>query len=354
MAALAVLGAGAWGTAIAAVLASRHRVTLWARDPAQAEAIRSAHRNDRYLPGVVLPESVAVERDLDASISGADLLLAATPVAGLRDLCQRLKGRKLPLVWLCKGFEEGTGLLAHHVVEEVLGKRTRCGALSGPSFALEVARGLPCALTLASRDGAFAQRAAALLHGGCMRVYYSTDLVGVEIGGAVKNVMAIAAGISDGLGLGQNARAALITRGLAEITRLGVALGGAPETLMGLSGAGDLILTATGDLSRNRRVGLELAKGRGLQEVLRDLGHVAEGVRSAEETLRLAARHGVEMPVTQAVNAVLRGEATPAAAVELLLARDPTSEVRPAASRRRRIRAAARPRTRQPRRRSRG
>ena len=325
MAKVAVLGAGAWGTAMAAVLSGRLEVSLWARDRAQAEAIGRTRRNERYLPGIELPRAVAVGADLTAAISGAQLAIAATPVAGLRDLLLKL-GADTPLVWLCKGFEEGSGLLPHQIVEEVLGGEPRCGALSGPSFAAEVARGLPCALTLAARDPAFARDSAALLHGGRIRVYYSADLVGVEIGGAVKNVMAIAAGISDGLGLGLNARAALITRGLAEIARLGAAFGGSPETLFGLAGAGDLILTATGDLSRNRRVGLELARGRKLPEILADLGHVAEGVRSAREVARIAAARGVDMPLTDAVNAVLEGKLAPAKAAELLLSRDPKKE----------------------------
>jgi glycerol-3-phosphate dehydrogenase (NAD(P)+) len=216
--------------------------------------------------------------------------------------------------------------MPHEVAAQTMGAQARCGALSGPSFAAEVARGLPCALTLASADAVFAREAAATLHGGRMRVYFSTDLVGVEIGGAVKNVMAIAAGISDGLGLGLNARAALVTRGLAEMARLGAALGGRPETLFGLAGAGDLILTATGELSRNRRVGLELAAGRGLAEILARLGHVAEGVRSAKEVARIARARGVDMPVSDAVNAVLDGSLRPAAAVERLLSRDPKQE----------------------------
>jgi glycerol-3-phosphate dehydrogenase (NAD(P)+) len=325
---LAVLGAGAWGSALAGVLAPRHRVALWARDPAQAQAIAAQHRNLRYLPEIALPESLRVTAELDAAIDRAELLIAATPVAGLRELVTRLSAprRAAPLVWACKGFEEGTGLLPHQVVEEAWGTQARCGALSGPSFALEVARGLPCALTLAARDPEFAREAAGLVHGGRMRVYYSDDLVGVEVGGAVKNVMAIAVGICDGLGLGQNARAALITRGLAEMTRLGVALGARAETIMGLSGAGDLILTATGDLSRNRRVGLELGRGRRLDGILAGLGHVAEGVRSAAEVARLAARHGVEMPVSAAVCAVLEGRIAPKEAAELLLARDPKRE----------------------------
>jgi glycerol-3-phosphate dehydrogenase (NAD(P)+) len=266
---------------------------------------------------------VKVASELSLALQGAALALAATPVAGLREILPKVK---LPLVWLCKGFEEGTGLLPHEIAAQTMGGEARCGALSGPSFAAEVARGLPCALTLASKDAGFAREAAAMLHGGRMRVYYSADLVGVEIGGAVKNVMAIAAGISDGLGLGLNARAALITRGLAEMARLGAALGGSAETFFGLAGAGDLILTATGDLSRNRRVGLELAQGRSLADILARLGHVAEGVRSAKEVARLAASKGVDMPVSDAVNAVLEERLTPAKAVELLLSRDPKQE----------------------------
>src|SRR2546421_4162155 len=315
---VAVLGAGAWGTAISVVLAARLDVTLWARDAAQAELIATTRRNQRYLPGVEIPRRVLVTDD--AAKASGDLSLAATPVAGLREVLEKIPNAT-PVVWLCKGFEEESGLLPHQIAEQALGTQARCGALPGPSFADEVARGLPCALPLASRDAAFAQQAAALLHGGRMRVYYSADLVGVEIGGAVKNVMAIAAGISDGLGLGYNARAALITRGLAEITRLGAALGGAPETFMGLAGAGDLILTATGDLSRNRRVGLELARGKPLRDILDGLGHVAEGVRSAREVARLAEKKNVEMPVTEAVNAVLEGQLAPAAAVDRLLSR---------------------------------
>ena len=322
MARLAVLGAGAWGTAIACALAPRNEISLWARDADQARSIAATRRNQRYLPAATLPASVRISAELPRD---AELFLAATPVAGLREIFQRI-GKAAPVVWLCKGFEEGTGALPHQIAEELLGASARFGALSGPSFADEVARGLPCALTLAARDAAFARESASRLHGGRVRVYYSADLVGVEIGGAVKNVMAIAAGISDGLGLGQNARAALITRGLAEITRLGMALGGAAETFMGLAGAGDLILTATGDLSRNRRVGLELAAGKPLEAILRDLGHVAEGVRSAKAVLALSKKEKVDMPITTAVNAVLEGRLKPAAAVEQLLLRDPKAE----------------------------
>jgi glycerol-3-phosphate dehydrogenase (NAD(P)+) len=330
MAALAVLGAGAWGTAIAIALArsngalsARHRIALWARDPAQAAAIGATRRNDRYLPGIELPAGLLVTHEARTALEGADLVLVATPVAGLREALAWTGG--LPFLWLCKGFEQDSGALPHEIAAAA-GIRAPCGALSGPSFALEVARGLPCALTLAAADGAFAAATAAQLHGGRLRVYHTDDLVGVEIGGAVKNVLAIAVGICDGLALGQNARAALITRGLAELARLGVALGGRAETVMGLTGAGDLILTATGDLSRNRRVGLELARGRPLAAIIADLGHVAEGVRSARATLDRAKGCGVDMPITAAVNEVLDGRLAPPQAVELLLARDPRAE----------------------------
>ena len=323
MSALAVLGAGAWGTAISVALASRHAVCLWARNAVHARSIEVERRNARYLPEIALPASLTIGSDLDSAIGGAELLIVATPVSGLREVAKRLaaSGATAPLVWLCKGFEQETGLLSHQVVEAELGERHPSAVLSGPSFALEVARGLPCALTLASRDADLARSLAAELHGAHMRIYHSGDVIGVEIGGAVKNVLALAVGISDGLGLGQNARAALITRGLAEVTRLGLALGASPETLMGLSCAGDLILTATGDLSRNRRVGMELARGRPLDSIVAGLGHVAEGVRSAREVAKLAARNGIAMPVSEAVNAVLEGRLTPPQAVESLLSR---------------------------------
>ncbi len=327
---VAVLGAGAWGTALASSIATRAAAVLWARDSDQAEAIARERRNARYLPEVAIPEELAVSADLPKAVEGAALLLLATPVAGLRDLVSRLAALGLDpapgLVWLCKGFEQGSGRLPHEIVEEAFGAHARCGALSGPSFALEVARGLPCALTLAARDAAFARAAAAQVHGGRIRVYYSDDLIGVELGGALKNVIAIAVGLCDGLALGQNARAALVTRGLAEITRLGVALGGRAETFHGLAGVGDLFLTATGDLSRNRRVGLELARGKSLDAVLEGLGHVAEGVRSTREALRLASARQVDMPIAAAVCDVLEGGLDPAAAAERLLARDARSE----------------------------
>ncbi len=324
---IAVLGAGAWGTALAVSLAQKHRVTLWARDSVQARALAAARTNGRYLPDIRLPDAISVTDDLDSALAAAEMALVATPVAALREMLGRLaKAGTLPVVWACKGFERGSSLMPHEIVAETLPAGRRYGALSGPSFALEVARGLPTALTLASPDIAFAREAARALHQATLRIYYSDDVVGAEIGGAVKNVMAIATGLCDGMSLGLNARAALITRGLAEITRLGIAMGARSESLMGLSGAGDLVLTCTGDLSRNRQVGLELARGRTLEQVLAQLGHVAEGVESAREVARVAARRGIEMPITASVCAVLFEGVTPQEALQQLLARDPGSE----------------------------
>lgn len=324
---IAILGAGAWGTALAISLAAKHRVVLWARDTAQAALIQSARRNARYLPEVSLPDTVGVSGDLASALRGSEATLIATPTSELRAVLGRLEVRSgRSVIWACKGFERASGKLPHEVVAEALGERAVCAALSGPSFALEVAQGRPTALTLAARDAGFARHMARELHQPTLRVYFSTDLAGVEISGAVKNVLAIAAGISDGLGLGLNARAALITRGLAELTRLGLALGGRTETFMGLAGAGDLILTCTGDLSRNRGVGLGLARGEPLDAILRQLGHVAEGVYSASAIETLAAKKGVEMPITRAVCAVLFRGTSPRDAVQQLLARDPREE----------------------------
>jgi glycerol-3-phosphate dehydrogenase (NAD(P)+) len=325
---IAILGAGAWGSALAIALCAKHEVTLWSRDRALADAIAAARRNARYLPEAAFPERVAVTAELGAALSGNDMALVATPTAGLRAVLESVRAADFggAVVWACKGFEQASAKLPHEIAADTLGARFPCGALSGPSFALEVARGLPTALTLAARDAEFARRLARSLHQPTLRVYYSTDVAGVEISGAVKNVLAIAAGISDGLGLGLNARAALITRGLAELARLGAALGGRAETFMGLAGAGDLILTCTGELSRNRRVGLLLAKGQPLDAVLAQLGHVAEGVFSARAVESLAAHKGVEMPITRAVCAVLFRGASAAEAVRQLLARDPREE----------------------------
>lgn len=325
---ITILGAGAWGTALAIALSAKHAVTLWARDPEQAVALDRSRFNTRYLPEVGLPESVRVSGNLQRALEVAALALVATPTAGLRDTLRALRraGRELPVLWVCKGFERSSARLPHEIAAEELGE-IRCGALSGPSFALEVAQGRPTALTLASRDAKFARATALELHQSLLRVYFSTDLTGVEIGGAAKNVMAIATGICDGLGLGFNARAALITRGLAEITRLGVALGGRRETFMGLAGAGDLILTCTGNLSRNRQVGLLLAQGHQINNILPTLGHVAEGVYSAQEIQRIADARSIDMPINRAVYDVLYSGLGPPEAVQSLLGRDPKEEV---------------------------
>ena len=330
---VAVLGAGAWGTAVAMALAARHDVMLWGRDAAAMAAMAGARENTPYLPGFALPANLQITSDLALALAHvADgeqaLLIAACPVAGLRPLLQQLAPHALPnIVWLCKGFEDGSGLLPHQVVREVLGDQVPAAALSGPSFAQEVARGLPCALTVASSSAALCERVVGIVHGGNIRVYSCDDIVGVEVGGAVKNVLAIATGIADGLGLGLNARAALITRGLAEITRLGARLGGNIVTFMGLTGMGDLILTCTGDLSRNRRVGLGLAQGKALATIVAELGHVAEGVPCAKAVRALAARLGVDMPITNAVAGVLFDGDAPTAMVAQLLARDPRIEL---------------------------
>jgi glycerol-3-phosphate dehydrogenase (NAD(P)+) len=324
---IAVLGAGAWGTALAIAFAGRHAVSLWARDPAGVADMAGRRENTRYLPACPFPSALQVTSELGAALGASDLAILAAPLAGLRTLLEqvRIVAPAMPFLWVCKGLEAGSGMLPHQVVAEVMGDAA-CGVLTGPSFALEVARGLPTAVTLAASDAGFAETTAQSLHGGNLRIYANEDLVGAEVGGAVKNVLAIATGICDGLGLGANARAALITRGLTEITRFGVALGARRDTFMGLAGMGDLILTCTGDLSRNRRVGLLLAEGRALSDIVRELGHVAEGVPAAREVDRRATGLAVDMPITRAVTAVLDGRITPRVAVDQLMARDPKHE----------------------------
>lgn len=330
---IVVLGAGAWGTALAISAAGRHAVTLWARDAAQAAVMAAQRENPRYLPGHALPQALAIASSAQAQpaqlAQAADLIIIATPMAGLRGMLQSLAGCTQPVAWLCKGFEasgaSGAGLLGHEVRAEVA-PHLPCGVLSGPSFAQEVAKAQPTALVAASESPQVRDALVAAFHSPSMRVYANDDLVGVEVGGAVKNVLAIATGLCDGLQLGLNARAALITRGLAEMTRLGVALGARPDTFMGLSGLGDLVLTATGDLSRNRSVGRMLAQGMGLQQAVESLGHVAEGVYSARTVVGRAAALGVEMPISRAVVALLDGSLRPAEAVAALMARDPAAE----------------------------
>lgn len=327
---LTVLGAGAWGTALAIAASRRQPVRLWARDPDQARSLAHDRVNHRYLPGPALPPALDVTADFDAACAHAGaggLLIVATPMAGLQPMLQRLSAQAAPagVLWLCKGFQAGSGLLGHEVAAQAA-PQLRVGVLSGPSFALEVAHGQPTALVAASTDAALCEQAVAALHGDSLRIYTSADPVGVEVGGAVKNVLAIATGIADGMRLGMNARAALITRGLAEMTRLGLALGAQPETFMGLSGLGDLVLTATGDLSRNRQVGLRLAQGLPLGQILQELGHVSEGARSAAVVLQRARSLGVDMPITEGVVSVLQGAVSPAAALGQLMGRQARAE----------------------------
>lgn len=337
---ITVVGAGAWGTALAIAAAQQgHAVRLWARDAVQAQAMQSSRCNARYLPSAQLPIGLTVVwselADLPERVKGDDMVIIGTPMAALRSMLLALAPAGVPVAWLCKGFERpqqegsladaGWGLLGHEIAAQVAPDLVT-GVLSGPSFAKEVAAGLPTALVAASTHATLRERMVQAFHGGHVRVYANDDVVGVEVGGAVKNVMAIATGLCDGLGLGLNARAALITRGLAEMARLGVALGARPETFMGLSGLGDLVLTATGDLSRNRQVGLLLAQGLSTEEALASLGHVAEGVYSAHTVAMRAHRLGVPMPITEAVVALLQGKLSAQAAFTALMSRDPGLE----------------------------
>ncbi len=364
-----VIGAGAWGTALAVQAAARHRVTLLARDGAQAAHMQAARENTKYLPGVALPTALTIDtvsawhasttraepfaqpvaQPLDQPINKRrkgpvdgltpnppDLIILATPMRALRQWLTALRHAPAPVVWLCKGFDENS-LLGHEIAAQTapeLIANQGCGILSGPSFAQEVARQQPTALVAASDNTAVRELLVQAFHSPALRVYAGDDVVGVEVGGAVKNVLAIATGLCDGLtlpggstaGLGLNARAALITRGLAEMTRLGLALGAKAETFMGLGGLGDLVLTATGDLSRNRQVGLLLARGLSLEQALGSLGHVAEGVTSARTVLARARSLNVEMPITECVVQLLDGQLQPAQAVAALMGREATAE----------------------------
>ena len=333
-----VLGAGAWGSAVAMSAAQHpagHAVTLWARDAAQAQSMRAQAQNARYLPGIALPPALSVvDGDFRALLPGADLVIVATPMAALRGMLLALRGCTAPVAWLCKGFEAvpagansaSFGLLAHEGLAQVAPDLI-AGVFSGPSFAQEVALGQPTALVAASAHAAVRDALVNAFHSPSVRVYANEDIVGVEVGGAVKNVLAIATGLCDGLALGLNARAALITRGLAEMTRLGLALGARPDTFMGLSGLGDLVLTATGDLSRNRRVGMLLAQGQTLAQAVESLGHVAEGVYSARTVVQRAQTLGVDMPIAEAAVALLDGRLQPAEAVAQLMGRGPRGEL---------------------------
>jgi glycerol-3-phosphate dehydrogenase (NAD(P)+) len=331
---IAILGAGAWGTALAAALARNGlAVTLWGRDVENLASIRDRRENARYLPGLELPEGIDATTDLGQAVGGSDAILYATPSHTFRALLRAVidldaaAAQARPFLWACKGVEPDTHALMHEVVAAECVQAPPHGLVSGPSFAREVVAGLPTALTVASSDADFAGRAVTWFHGAGMRAYSNPDVVGVELGGALKNVLAIACGATDGLGFGANARAAVITRGLAELMRLGHAMGGLPQTFMGLAGMGDLVLTCTDDQSRNRRLGLALARGLSPEAACEEIGQAVEGLRTARAAKALAARYGVDMPIVEQVHAVLYEGLAPAAAVQALLDRDPKEEI---------------------------
>ena len=327
---IAVLGAGSWGTALAALMARHgHAVTLWGRDAKAAAAIDQQHENTRYLPGIPLPDNLRATTDLAASLQDADLVLVVVPSHAFTETLRQLaplRPASAGVAWATKGFEPGSGRFLHEVAEDILGPSVPLAVVTGPSFAKEVTLGLPTAVTVHGDDVEFTQQVADVLHGPAFRAYTGNDMLGAELGGAMKNVLAVATGVADGMQLGLNARAGLITRGLNEMLRLAAAIGGRPETLMGLAGLGDLVLTSTGDLSRNRRLGLALGRGQSLPDAVREIGQVVESVQTADEVMRQADRHGIDLPISSAVRAVLHGDLSPAEGLQQLLAREQKPE----------------------------
>ncbi len=327
---IAVLGAGSWGTALAALIARHgHPTVLWGRDEAVIGAIDQAHENPRYLPGIPLPEGLRATIRLDEALAGCDLVLVVVPSHAFAETLRALaplRPAHAGVAWATKGFEPGSGRFLHEVAGDILGDAVPLAVVTGPSFAKEVAQGLPTALTVHSDDAGFAQAVADALHGPAFRAYTGNDIRGAELGGAMKNVLAVATGVSDGMGLGLNARAGLITRGLNEMLRVNIALGGRPETLMGLAGLGDLVLTCTGDLSRNRRLGLALGQGQSIDEAVRAIGQVVESIQTADEVMRLARRHEIDLPIAENVRDVLHGAITPAEGLKRLMARERKAE----------------------------
>jgi glycerol-3-phosphate dehydrogenase (NAD(P)+) len=328
--AVAVLGAGSWGTALAALIARHEYSTvLWGRDAAAAAAIERQHENPRYLPGIPLPDSLRATTDLSEALNGCDLVLVVVPSHAFAETLHQLaplRPAHAGVSWATKGFEPGSGRFLHEVAGELLPADVPLAVVTGPSFAKEVAAGLPTALTVHSDHDVFAQQVADVLHGPAFRAYTGSDMLGAELGGAMKNVLAVATGVADGMNLGLNARAGLITRGLNEMLRLNVAIGGKAETLMGLAGLGDLVLTCTGDLSRNRRLGLALGRGQSIDDAVREIGQVVESIQTAEEVMRQAERHGVELPISSTVRDVLKGEITPAEGLKRLMSREQKPE----------------------------
>jgi glycerol-3-phosphate dehydrogenase (NAD(P)+) len=327
---ITILGAGSWGTALAIYLARLgQEVTLWTQDAARAKAMNSEQANNRYLPGQAFPSTLKASSDLASAIADAEVILVAVPSVAFRDALQQLKpliGSNTPIVWATKGLEPGTGELLHHIAQHTLGADRAYAILSGPSFAKEVAAGLPTAVVIASQNEAFANKLMQRFNSQLFRVYLSTDVTGVEIGGVVKNVLAIAAGITDGMQLGSNARSALITRGLAEMIRLGSAVGGQYETFTGLAGMGDLVLTCTDNQSRNHRFGFALGQGKNIATAEAEINQVIEGKGNAELVMLLAKKHGIEMPISETVWEILQGKITSQDALKNLLSRAPKAE----------------------------
>ncbi len=328
--AIAVLGAGSWGTALAALIARHgYPTVLWGRDRAVVAAIDRAHENPHYLPGIALPDTLRATTDLAQALAGCGLVLVVVPSHAFAETLRALaplRPARAGVAWATKGFEPGSGRFLHEVAASVLGEAVPLAVVTGPSFAKEVAAGLPTALTVHGEDHAFVQSVADALHGPAFRAYTGDDMRGAELGGAMKNVLAVATGVADGMGLGLNARAGLITRGLNEMLRLNIAIGGKPETLMGLAGLGDLVLTCTGDLSRNRRLGLALGRGQSIEQAVREIGQVVESLQTADEVMRLAERHAVELPISVNVRDVLHGTITPAEGLARLMAREQKAE----------------------------
>ncbi|MFZ5636375.1 MAG: NAD(P)H-dependent glycerol-3-phosphate dehydrogenase [Pseudomonadota bacterium] len=324
--AVAVLGAGSWGTALAALIARHgHPTTLWGRDAAGIAAIDAGHENPRYLPGIPLPDTLRATTDLVAALAGCGLVLVVVPSHAFAETLHALAPLRpagAGVAWATKGFEPGSGRFLHEVAGDLLPANVPLAVVTGPSFAKEVAAGLPTALTVHSENPEFAQSVADVLHGPSFRAYTGEDMLGAELGGAMKNVLAVATGVADGMDLGLNARAGLITRGLNEMLRLNLAIGGKAETLMGLAGLGDLVLTCTGDLSRNRRLGLALGRGRSIADAVREIGQVVESIQTADEVMRQAERHGVELPISSTVRDVLHGDITPAEGLKRLMSRE--------------------------------
>lgn len=327
---IAVLGAGSWGTGLALQLdRSGSRCLLWDRDTDNILRIHKERVNERYLPGIHIPESIIIEKDVHAAVKAADHVLLVTPSHAFANIIRTILPDLSPgqgVAWACKGFEPGSGRLLHHVAMELLPKNTPYAIVTGPSFAREVAMNMPTAVTVAGPNPVFTKVMANALHGGRFRAYTGDDIIGAELGGAIKNVMAVATGICDGMQLGDNARAALITRGLVEMMRLGEALNARRETLMGLAGAGDLILTCTGDQSRNRQLGLKLGAGKTVDQALEEIGQVVEGVKAAAEVHRLAHEYDINMPISEQVNGIIHNGWNPSEGVARLLARQQKAE----------------------------